>query len=77
MVGVPGETPVTLPVTGSITATTVLLLLHAPPEVALLNVTAAPTQTPALPVMPVVMVVGVTASVNITEPGQPYRLVTV
>ena len=77
MVVVPEATPVTLPVTGSITATAVLLLLHAPPLVALLKVADDDTHTDVLPVMPVSIDGGVTASACVTLPGQPNILVTV
>src|ERR1700761_974452 len=77
MVTVPDDTPVTLPLTGSTTATLVLSLLHTPPLVALLNVTEAPAHTDELPVMPVSVVGNDTASSCVTLPGQPNKLVTV
>ena len=50
MVDVPAATPVTIPVLFTV-AIAVLLLLHTPPAVALLNVVVEPTQALVVPVI--------------------------
>jgi hypothetical protein len=47
---VPTFTPVTIPVVDTV-ATAVLLLLHAPPPMALLKVVVIPLQTSSVPVI--------------------------
>ena len=47
----PGETPVTIPVTEPIVATDVTLLLHVPPGVAQLKFVVEPTQVAPGPVI--------------------------
>ena len=51
MTDVPADTPVTKPVTGSIVATDVLLLLHVPPGMALLRAVVLLTHTVTMPVI--------------------------
>ncbi len=51
IVTVPEATPVTTPVDEPTVAIAVLLLLHVPPDVALLSVVVLPWQTLAVPVM--------------------------
>ena len=51
MVVVPPETPVTTPVEAVTVATELLLVVHVPPVVALLNVMLLPWHTEAGPVM--------------------------
>ena len=49
MVDVPAVTPVTIPLDDPIVATAVLPLLHAPPEVPLVNVVVLPMHTESVP----------------------------
>ncbi len=49
MVAVPAAIPVTMPVPDPTVAILVLLLLHEPPEVVLVNVVVAPAQTVKVP----------------------------
>jgi len=51
IVGVPADTPVMIPVPAPTVAKPVLLLVHAPPRVVLLNVTVLPTHTFVVPVI--------------------------
>jgi hypothetical protein len=51
MVAVPADTPVTIPVDEPTVATRSLLLIHVPPDIALLKVVVNPVQTPLVPVM--------------------------
>jgi hypothetical protein len=60
MVDVPAETPVTDPPNNAAVATPVLLLLQAPPVIALLSVTELPTHVFGVPVMPVIFATTVT-----------------
>ena len=51
MVSIPAETPPTRPVYEPMVATAVLLLLHVPPDVALLNTVLSPAQIVPKPMM--------------------------
>ena len=73
MVAVPAPVPVAIPETGSTVATPVLLLLHVPPPMALLNAEAAPTQKLVVPVMGAV---GLTVTVDVAVSLNPQASVT-
>jgi hypothetical protein len=49
MVAVPADIPVTMPVAMPAAATDTLLLLHAPPEVALVKMVVEPVHTVSIP----------------------------
>ena len=66
ILAVPAETPVTTPVPDITVAIAVLPLLHAPPDVVLLNVVVKPVQTVAIPVF-----VGNDETVTTVELAQP------
>ena len=73
---VPPVLPVTTPVTVFTVATVVLLLLHAPPVVPLLNVVVRPEQTEVIPDIAVGN--GLTVTVVVVEVAQlPFAVVTV
>ena len=74
MVAVPAVTPVTIP-DMPIVATAVLLLLHVPPVVVLLNVVVAVAQTIAVPVMVPATGSGLTVT-SIVAVAVPQLLVT-
>ena len=72
MVAEPAETPVTVPVEGTTNAIDVLLLLHAPPGVASLNVIVVPAQTLVKPLTGVEI-----KDVNIAKKASVFPLLTI
>jgi hypothetical protein len=62
--------PVTMPVVAPTEAIPVLLLLHVPPEAALLSVVVDPEQTLSVPSMDVGKVLTVTTAVAIQPVGK-------
>ena len=75
---VPEATPVTTPVLASTVATPVLLDVHTPPVVALLNAVVEPTHTSVVPLIAATTGNGVTFMVvTALAEEQPFALVTV
>ena len=77
IVVVPEATPVTTPVLASTVATPVLLDVHTPPVVALLNAVVDPTHTSVVPLIAATTGIGLTVTVVVTELTHPLASVTV
>ena len=74
---VPEATPVTTPVLASTVATPVLLDVHTPPVVALLNAVVDPAHTSVVPLIAATTGIGLTVTVVFTELTHPLASVTV
>ena len=76
IVEVPPDTPVTIPVTGSTSATVGVLVLQLPPLVPSVKLVVKPTQTVALPLMPAGIGSTVTKAVATQPNGSVYITVS-
>ena len=77
IVALPAATPVTTPVLEFTVAVAVLLELHVPPKVVLLNVVVDPIHTFEVPVFAVKLGKALIVTVAVTELVQPFAFVYV